>query len=195
MAYLYHTTLAYTIIHALRWAVMLLRWRLACPSMCPLALSVLTFELLRFYVCKVVGRSCRLSILYSPKNLLTNEFRLPFNRLWFLIRSVMNAEATLHERVYLTANPNENWRHNNQTRCFLWPFWHVKCTNERYPSKCIATSLCIQIKWASRMNALLHDGSPMTAQLNQMATKIQKISNHYSGHAWSDDTISKKKHL
>jgi hypothetical protein len=51
-------------------------------------LSVLTF-LLRFQI------SCHLSILYSPKCLLTNKFRLPFHRLWFLIRSVMNVEATL----------------------------------------------------------------------------------------------------
>jgi hypothetical protein len=50
--------------------------------------------------------------LVQPKSLLTKEFRLPFHRLWFLIRSVMNVEATLHERVYLTANPNENWSHN-----------------------------------------------------------------------------------
>jgi hypothetical protein len=48
------------------------------------------------------------SFLYSPKTLLTNEFGLSFHRLWFLIRSVMNVEATLHERIYLTANPNEN---------------------------------------------------------------------------------------
>jgi hypothetical protein len=70
-------------------------------------LSVLTFVEISDFMC-TTGRSCRLSVLYSPKSLLTNEFRLPFHRLWFFIRSVMNVEATLHERVYLTANPNEN---------------------------------------------------------------------------------------
>jgi hypothetical protein len=55
--------------------------------------------------------------------------------------------------------------------------------HERYLSKCIATSLIRHLGYSDkvgksndRTNALLHDGSPMTEQLNQMATKITKSS-------------------
>jgi hypothetical protein len=107
---------------------------------------------------------------------LTNEFRLLFHCLWLLLRSVMNVEATLHERVYRTANPNENWRHNGANTllsimAILTHQVHTRTLPEKV-QQTIAESLvwsailAIQIKWVSRTIALLHDGSPMTAQLN-----------------------------
>jgi hypothetical protein len=72
---------------------------------CLLPARTLFWLLLRFHV---YGRSVMSSkrLVNSPKSLLTNKFRLPFHRLWFLIRS--DVKITLHERVFLTANPNEN---------------------------------------------------------------------------------------
>jgi hypothetical protein len=71
-------------------------------SCLPVRLSVLIFVEIS---CVPTGRSVGHAVLYSPESLLTNEFRLPFHRLWFL--PVMNVEAALNERVYLTANPND----------------------------------------------------------------------------------------
>jgi hypothetical protein len=100
----------------------------------PLSLSVLTF----IEISCVRGRSCRLSVLYSPKGLHTKEFRLPFHRLQFLIRSVMNVEATLHERVYLTANPKwklktQPWRYEylNDTTKYAAFYGHFDTSSAR----------------------------------------------------------------
>jgi hypothetical protein len=51
-----------------------------------------------------VGWSCRLSVLYCTARKVCLRTNLGSR----FIRSVMNVEATLHETVYPTANPNEN---------------------------------------------------------------------------------------
>jgi hypothetical protein len=61
---------------------------------------VFWLHLLHTHRFHVVFQSVGYAVLHSPESLPTNEFRLPFHRPWFLLRSVINVEAALHERVY-----------------------------------------------------------------------------------------------
>jgi hypothetical protein len=91
------------------------------------------------------------SCIVQPQKCL----RLPFYRLWSVVSHPIRHECRGQASWKSLSDSKSKWKLKTQQLNTLlsmpWPFWHVKCTNDRYPSKCIATSLICHLGYLDKV--------------------------------------------